>query len=290
MRQQYSRQASALCAAFQHMATRTWHRIYNNHNTPISIREDGITALNLQDLYNFQSQEFSVVDFSPHVESSTTGADWEWWFMQPGRYFGAAVQAKALTVSQSYDIAYVPTNGYPQIRRLLDYSINSGVAPMYCFYNWWQIPPTQHWPCGSFVEQEDLWGCALADGLQVWKLHRQNRHTLVDLHKYTMPWHCIVCCSGHVVGGPEGPSTRAFGISRVLRSQQPLDEHTGQADEPDVYAQFPEPQIVQELPERIAVLRRYVHSHETIGRDMILKLFGKTPPAKVVLIGNPEKE
>jgi len=134
-------QFSGLCIAFQHMATRTWHRVRNNHTTGITLREDGITALNLQDLYKLQSQEFTVFDSTPHVESSTTGADWEWWFIQSGKHIGAAVQAKILTTTQDYDIAYVPKNGYPQIRRLLDYSKSNGLTPMYCFYNRWHVPP-----------------------------------------------------------------------------------------------------------------------------------------------------
>jgi hypothetical protein len=281
---------SALCLAFQQIATRTWTRIGNNHTTPISVREDGITALNLQDLYLLQLKEFTVFDFTPQVESSTTGADWEWWFMQPGKYFGAAVQAKALTTDQKYDIAYVPKNGYPQIRRLLDYSKNKGLAPMYCFYNWWRMPPARHWPCQSFVEHEDLWGCALADGFNVWKLHLRQKYSLADLNKYTMPWHCIACCPGHVDGGPRGPSTRALGIARVLRDQSPTDEPSGYAYEQDDYPEFPEPRIVEELPERITILRRYAESHERIGRDLILELFGETPPRKVILQGKPEKE
>lgn len=286
----HSHNFSALCIAFQHIAVRTWHRIRRNHTTPISVREDGLTAINLQDLYHLRSQDFTVVDFSPHVESSTTGADWEWWFMQPGRHFGAAVQAKALTAAQDYDIPYVPKNGYPQIRRLLDYSKSKGLAPMYCFYNWWKEPPVRYWPCGSFVEQDDLWGCALADGLNVWRLHQHQQHSLADIHKYTMPWHCIVCCPGHVHGRPEGPGTRATGIARVLRRQRPYDETFESPQSKDEYAEFPEPTIVEELPERISVLHRFAQANERIAGDLIHELFGKTPPKHVIMQGTPQRE
>ena len=281
---------NVLCRGFQHMATRTWHRIRNNHTKPISIREDGITALNLQDLYELQSHEFTVVDFSPHVESSTTGADWEWWFMQPGRNFGAAVQAKALSKALDYDIAYVPKKGYHQIARLLDYSRAKGLTPMYCFYNWWSVPPMEHWPCGSFREQDDLWGCALADGHTVWRLHRQDKHSLSDIHRHTMPWHCIVCCPGRCHGGPMGPGTRAAGIARFLRSREAEKETPQHSQEPDQYAEFPEPEIVAELPERISVLRHVVQCGEEVGSKMIHKLFGETPPKQVILQGRPDKE
>ncbi len=287
---QNTQKYSALCIAFQHIAARTWNRVRSNHTTPILVREDGLTALNLQDLYQLQLKEFTVIDFTPYLESNTTGADWEWWFMQPGRYFGAAVQAKTLTAAHNYDIGYLPRNGYPQIRRLLDYSNNNNLTPMYCFYNWWQVPPTIPWPCHSFVKQEDLWGCALADGINVWKLYLRNRYSLADLNRYTMPWHCIVCCPGHVDGGPSGPSTRASGIARVLRHQSSIDELLEPENVQGDYMEFPEPRTVEKLPERITVLRKHAESHERIGRDLILDLFGETPPSRVIIQGTPEEK
>lgn len=281
----------ALCIAFQYMATRTWHRIHNNHTTPIAIREDGITALNLQDLYQLRSREFTVFDFSPHVESWNTGADWEWWFMQPGKNFGAAVQAKTLSPAQDYAIAYRSGRSrYPQICRLRDYSKAKGLTPMYCFYNWWPVPPIKHWPCDSIIKQEDLWGCALADGHNVWRLHQQQRYSLKDLHPYTMPWHCIVCCPAHGLGSPVGPGTRAVGIAKFLRQQRPNGELPESSHDQDDYHEWPEPQLVKKLPERIKELLRFKQSHKRIESEMIFKFFGKTPPRWVILQGTPEKE
>ncbi len=279
-----------LCDAFQHMAKSAWCLVHRNHTTPISIREDGITALNLQGLYLLQSQDFTVFDFSPHVESSTTGADWEWWFMQPGRNFGAAVQAKALSRNQEYDISYIPKKGYPQIKRLLDYSKTNALTPMYCFYNWWPTPPFQHWPCQSISEQNDLWGCALADGYVIWKLYRSGRYSLSDVHRLTMPWHCIVCCPGHNYGGaPTGPGTRAAGIARVLRTREIEEIPIEQSQEKEEYSEFPQPEIVTELPERISALRTLVGSREGISSDMVFELFGEYPPQRVILQGNLEE-
>ena len=161
---------------------------------------------------------------------------------------------------------------------------------MYCFYNWWLIPPSEHWPCRSFPVQEDLFGCALADGFTIWKLHRQNKHSLSDIHKYTMPWHCIVCCPGYIHGGSSGAGTRAAGIARVLRNPGSEDDMPDQSQEADEYPEFPEPKLVPELPERISTLRRLVQSREKINADIIVKLFGEYPPKKVILHGAPDME
>lgn len=290
MRNKQDRKSDALCIAFQNLATRTWYRMKNNHETPISIREDGITALNLQDLYHLQSQEFTVVDFSPHVESNITGADWEWWIMQPGNNFGMAVQAKSLSKKGTYDIPYVPQNGYPQIQRLLDYSLSNGLMPLYCFYNWWRFPPAHFWPCGSYVEKEDLWGCALADGLTIWKLHCQKKYTIQSIHTCTMPWHCIVCCSGHVGQKPVGPGTKAEGIAQVLRGHSRKVSPDNMNIKEDEYTNFPEPTFHEEIPKRISVLRRLVKAGEEIDAGVIREYFGKYPPKKVVLQGSPDQK
>jgi len=58
-------QSSGLCMVFHHLASRTWDRMRNNLNTPILMREDGITAANLQDLHYYQSHAFTFVDFTP---------------------------------------------------------------------------------------------------------------------------------------------------------------------------------------------------------------------------------
>jgi hypothetical protein len=78
-----------------------------SERTGIWLREDAITALNLQDLWKFRSSGLTVVDFSPYFESTTTGADWEWWFIDAQGSFGAAVQAKSLRNGR-YDFGYTP--------------------------------------------------------------------------------------------------------------------------------------------------------------------------------------
>ena len=96
------------CKTFQTLSAQTWQLMRNNFNTPISIREDAITSLNLQHIYNSLGGLVSVFEFSPYDESRISGADWEWWFIGQTGVFGAAVQAKRLHTNQKYDVGYIP--------------------------------------------------------------------------------------------------------------------------------------------------------------------------------------
>ncbi len=282
---------SGLCVAFHHLATRTWERMENNFKTPIRLREDGITSMNLQDLYYLQSTAFTFVDFTPFVESRVTGADWEWWFQQSGSAFGAAVQAKCLQKDGSYNIEYVPPGTKkPQIERLLRYCRDYGVYPMYCFYNWWQQNPVPgYWPCGSFGHQEDRWGCAIADGTVIWRLHRQGHHDVHSLHKSSLPWHCIVCCPSHYSAGAPGPGTRAAGILQFLQAQGPgvsiREEQSDEEREP-----LPGPHTVEHVPERISALLETVQSGREISAEFVREFFGDAPPRRVVVVENEHGE
>ncbi|MBN1761720.1 MAG: hypothetical protein JW878_01395 [Methanomicrobia archaeon] len=288
----HARDFGELCSSFQSIAIRTWHRMHNNLTTPISLREDGITAMNLQDLYNLHSSQVLIVDFSPYIESHRTSADWEWWFLQPHNYFGAAVQAKCLKSDNSYEIGYVPLNGYPQIRRLLDYSQKNALTPLYCFYNWWGTPPVMgYWPCGSFSYQDDLWGCSLSDGIVVYQLYRQGKNGIGDIYPLTMPWHCIACCPEYHAGSLDrsgkGYATRGASVAEVMREMiRSVPDSDDSAE--NYYPNFLWPRIVPELPERIQVVRRLALAREPISPDRVSEYFGKFPPRYVVLQGSDE--
>src|SRR5258708_2500989 len=96
-----------LCLVLRVLAERTWHRMGQSVSSGIWLREDAYTAINLQDLFEFHGRELLIVDFSPHIESNVTGADWEWWFLDRDGAFGAAVQAKCLRAGH-YDLGYTP--------------------------------------------------------------------------------------------------------------------------------------------------------------------------------------
>ena len=270
-----------LCEEFQKISKRTWNIMHNNLTLPIAVREDGITALNLQDLIKIKSNKIRIFDFTPQIESSQTGADWEWWFIQPGYCFGTAVQAKRLSKKSVYDVGYKKGS---QIKLLLNYCKSNNITPMYCFYSWWNRPPYKHWPCGSYLEHNYLWGCSLADGYAIWKLHLQKKHKLSDIHKYTMPWHCIACCPKHIDGGPIGTATRAAGISVALRDNILYELDSKEFPKDDEFPDYDLPQVRQSLPDRISALLEL--SEEDLNYDFIRHYFGEYPPAHIVLQGN----
>jgi len=229
-----------VCSTFQLRATRTWHRMKKNRTTSIYLREDGITAINLQELYKFNSDEFLVFDFTPHKENRITGADWEWWWLQGGESFGAAVQAKSLKPNNTYDIGATDNDGYPQIQRLLNYSFHYQVTPLYCFYNYWNATPNSllYWPCGSYPNRPELWGCALMDGWSAWNLHLLDRYALADILPLCMPWHCIACCPVINSTGQMGVASRACGIARSLRLNGESAAETNNAPVENQYENF----------------------------------------------------
>lgn len=271
--------ANTLCQAFMTISARTWNSMFKNFITPIQKREDAFTADNLQDLYLINSNNFTVFDFSPHVESNLTGADWEMWFIdENGNSFGFAVQAKKLSPNLTYDIGYIPANNYPQIDRLFDYcSQNKDLTPLYCFYNYFQnINSTGVWPCHSFPENETLWGCSIAHGLNIKKLNLLNRNSINDILPLSFPWHCIVCCPGIGRQGRGTLSDRAAGFADVLK------DHNIGLDNPDLSnITFNNPEI-QKLPKRIAALREL--KEQSLTKELIDTYWKEYKPKKILII------
>lgn len=277
---------SKLCFAFQTIAHRTWERMADGRRTQIYLREDGFTALNLQDLYHYRGIDFEFIDFSPIEETDLSGADWEWWFIQPGGCFGAAVQAKSLKNS-SYNIGYKPKKGLLQIERLFEYSRRNKIAPQYCFYNHWDLrsmAPTS-WPCGSFSDNPPLWGCAIADGRAIWELHRLKKYDLVDVLPVCLPWHCIVCCPGVSIPVVPGPATRARGISELLRSKGRSVYEENRNLLRRASNRGGTLRMHKDLPERIKRARR-MGVEAQYQQNAVLELWNGKPPRFLMVIGN----
>lgn len=267
------------CSTFHALAIRTWHRMHTNLTTPIRLREDGITALNLQDIYLLLGGQIQVIDFSPYVESHITGADWEWWFLGKYSVFGAAVQAKCLSSQNNYDIGYIPKHGYPQIERLLDYSVANSIAPLYCFYNWWNTTSVPHkWPCHSYPQQDELLGCTLADGWTIYNYYLAKQYSASTLAAICEPWHCIVCCDPVSID----PSERAHGVISRLGS------HRISSQEITTYKQrdIPQPQTRNELPQRITKAIQLARRGDI--RDAALAM-GEYAPKQLLVMGDVQR-
>jgi hypothetical protein len=281
-----------LCAAFQLLADRTWQRMAKTHTTGILLREDALTSINLQDLYHYKGPSFTFFDFTAMEESRESGADWEWHFVQPTGAFGAAVQAKSL-VGGLYDIGYRPKKGPPQIERLLRYARRHGLSPHYCFYNYWDGPAaaSPFWPCPSIDRHLPLWGCAIADGLAVWELHRAGSHSLTDILPVCLPWHCLVCCPGRFTPGrPPGPATRAHGIAQYLHERAAEAFRRSRRARQRPSTRVSPPSLRDQPPERI---QRLLDAEAGLTRppaDLVLRLWDGQPPQFVVVMRAQEGE
>jgi hypothetical protein len=261
--------ASQLCLTLQALAERTWGRMFKNQSTGITLREDGITALNLQDLATFNQATLTVVDFSPWLESRETGADWEWWFVDQQGAFGAAVQAKSLS-DCTYGIDFVPNGGTTQIDRLMQYCKTNRVHPQYVFYNFWSKPQAATWPCPTISHHEPLWGCTIADGHAVYRLHKSGRSTLPHILPISLPWHCLTCCPP---AQSPGVGQAAYAVASVLHNVG-----TAEAVDSDNF-----PVLSAGLPERVRTALAASATPDRNPRDA-LAAWGDFPPRALVLI------
>jgi hypothetical protein len=154
-----------------------------NQETGVLVREDSITSYNLQDLKVKHPKQIKIRDFTPHEEARISGADWEWWFVDNDGAIGFAVQAKRLDKG-AYDVAYTPDNHPPQIETLLKYCQHAAdISPLYCWYNYFPWDEVEN----------DVWGCAIADGYSVYGKHLFETCSIEDIQPISAPWHHLVC-------------------------------------------------------------------------------------------------
>lgn len=221
-----------ICKTSKNLSKRTWLRLKKNFETGITLREDGITAINLQDLYRY-SPNLTIIDFSPHMESKVSGADWEWWFVKPGSFFGTAVQAKCLK-NGTYDISYRPKSNSAtpaiikplQIETLLNYAKKWDLTPQYCFYNYFtdavfatleiklissywvgQIPPKLL----DFPRYVKSFGCSIIHAEAVWQAYQGQFSSVFNLLDMMIPWEKMFCCEN------SESVIHPFNLSRKLR-------------------------------------------------------------------------
>jgi hypothetical protein len=191
-----------LCSLFQELAQLTWHSIEKSEAAGTSRGEVGLTEELLPELVLGGGGQVQVTQFSGRQEGKT-GADWEWWLTDAGgrRWFGMRIQAKVLsTESHSYkELKYAP-GGKLQIERLVETAEDSPNKPYpaYCFYNFWPTSAeSPAWPCGSYPETLESWGCAIADAYALLPLVRAGQISLQAVGPHERPWRCLVCCSGY---------------------------------------------------------------------------------------------
>jgi formylglycine-generating enzyme required for sulfatase activity len=210
--------ADRVCRAFAAVAVQTWRDLEDFSD----LGEESITDSRILTLRRLCPNEVRAVKFNRRKEAET-GADWEWWFGSGHNWFGMRIQAKKLDIASAeyrhLDYRIAGTGDY-QVDRLLASAQKAGLAPLYCFYNFWQDNAVQPpWRCGTFAPARELMGVTVADAMQVSQRIRQCRKSISDLADVWLPLNCLTCCRQHA--SQQGPDTslpfRARGVTIALR-------------------------------------------------------------------------
>ncbi len=161
--------------------------------------EETFTDINILELRDRHPGEIHCHTFTKPQEG-INGADWEWWLTDASMstWLGLRVQAKVLNIrSNAFDHLHYKSGKAKvyQSRKLKRECVREGLIPLYCFYSYSHKHPVPS--CGSFAHAAEAYGCALASLAHVEALQKKGEvHDFSSVIKGTLPWHCLVCCSG----------------------------------------------------------------------------------------------
>lgn len=263
MNQVPSAKNDPLCRRFKRIARKTWRDLRDSNQNSIGLGEESITDYLLLDLARSCGNQVAIQKFTKPQEGSTTGADWEFWFVSRGRGFGMRVQAKRLdSASLSYASLEKTAgkNGPPQIDLLLEDAANQNPAlfPAYLFYNHWPkgaIAP--RWNCQSSRRSTELLGCAVCSAHEVKRLLIAGTATTAAILGASLPWSCLVCCTQgrppQATQLPERAAAVSLDLSRPVLPGGPAPRPS----ETDL------PRVTDDLP----VYVRAIMSRRAVGRE-----------------------
>jgi hypothetical protein len=156
----------------------------------ISYGEETITESNLLEIQRRHPRLTRIETFSKHVESSKTGADWEWHLI--GRAWTLKLRVQAKRVTKTGDLKGIlqksKTARHTQVDLLINSSKQDGLRPIYCFYcaeKHREIWTTDH--VGGYGEARET-GCLLAPAEAVKSFTPKN---LAKIEAWTVPWHFL---------------------------------------------------------------------------------------------------
>lgn len=204
------------------LAAHAWKTIDAAHSCGMSWGEESNTEFLLLNLKLHHPTEVRVTAFSKH-EESVNGADWEWWFVSPGAYYGMRVQAKRIKESNGtfgYLRYKAKSSPKDQMTNLIDEARSDRLTPVYCFYAASDQPSwNPAWPHSKPPQT----GCLIGHAEQVRDAHSNH---LSDLRDLLMPWHFLVCpCASDAYS--DVAHRAAAAMSRTVKAvlvDDPLDE------------------------------------------------------------------
>ncbi len=173
----------------------------------IRVGEESITDRLLLDLSRSFPHPTHIVKWNRFEESRKTGADWDWWFVEPrsGRGVGLRIQAKRVDYynERLTGLDAQNQNG-PQRTMLQSSAAEAGVHPLYCFYLASEVARSGVTACGSFASDQAprgwpgpanaLYGCSIVGPKVVESAIQMGDQSLNFFWPLLLPWSCLVCC------------------------------------------------------------------------------------------------
>jgi hypothetical protein len=138
----YTQLMPDLCETFRRQAGSIWNRMSRARSLGMALSEETITESALYEIA-LVHQTIGDIDITIATKpaESIHGADWEWWFIKDWRGVSYRVQAKRLFPDGSYrSLLKAPPNPYDQLDKLIRVAARDGHIPLYCFFNFGQLP------------------------------------------------------------------------------------------------------------------------------------------------------
>lgn len=170
--------------------------------TRMGVAEETITDCNLLEIQGRHAKHISSYKFSRREEGATSGADWLWFFGEPGCWICLLVQAKIINPVTG-NCHYLDYKKGEQRRKLLAYARRHRFVPRYCIYS--RISPTFQ-PLPRVVCPElysvpaKQWGCAIVTPSRVRRLVSKKEKKHFDVLAESIPWSYLFAGSAAKAG------------------------------------------------------------------------------------------
>lgn len=259
---------TAICSTFKELAALTWRRIGQANRAGLFWSEETNTETLLLTMQERHPGQIAISAI-PKWREARIGADWEWWFGEPGAWIGMRVQAKRIKLPQErFDGLFsqrAKSQPATQIDTLIDRADRDGIIPAYCFYvhssRW---PSLGFWPQRHMAEDEPTpLGCLIGHASSV---RAMRSTTLSKIASISFPWHLLVC--------PADPTLpMAVNLAKVFRASfRALPTPTAVAAKLG-HVDWPMMEPVQSLPDHVRPLLNRLQGEEAVGGDSYVNEF-----------------
>jgi len=197
----------AACEFMRSLAARTWGDIQDGERTGIRIGEESITDRLLLDIARAMPLPSAVTKWNRFEEARSTGADFDWWFVDPDGRIAVAlrIQAKRIDYFNQEMPGLRAENRWGVQREMLRGSaFRDRRHPLYLFYLASPSERSGVTECGSYASDHappgwagrpnEIYGCSLLGLPAVEEALARKDFTLDFFWPLLLPWSCLFCC------------------------------------------------------------------------------------------------